>query len=62
MGDIVIMLMSKKGDPHDPAAHEAYEVLNRYLVPDKVGGFPRLKLLVKRRSLTAAEASMFPSD
>jgi hypothetical protein len=62
VGDVVIVPLSKKDmhDRRDPTKHEAYEVLRRHLVPDEVlGGSPRLKLLVKRRTLTKSEASMW---
>jgi hypothetical protein len=66
-GDIIIAPLHKRDfkEPRDPSVHEAYEVIRRYIVPDRQDAdaiFPRLKLLVKPRSLTAAEASMWPSD
>ena len=61
VGDVVIAPLSKHDmhDPRDPTKHEAYEVLGRILVPDEVGAFPRIKLVVKRRPLTKSEASMW---
>ena len=63
-GDVIIAPEQKAdfADPRNPALHDAYEVVRRYIVPDlKENKVLRLRLLVNRRSLTEAEAAMFRS-
>jgi hypothetical protein len=61
-GDVIISPDRKSGfaDPRDLSIHEAYEVIRRYVVPDiKENKFLMMRVLVKRRPLTVAEAGMF---
>jgi hypothetical protein len=64
-GDTIIAPLHKADfrNPRDTSAHVAYEVLRRYLVPDgktkDEGKTLILRLLVKRRPLTKAEAAMW---